>query len=170
MQLSNSPMILRLLCACLLVTFVALSGACGDEEPKRSNNAGGDDVGKTTEDVEDEDDERTIAIVGTWKTNYNSTETITASRWGLEDIVEFKNAERWVITVNTAATESANQGTEGRYNKIVWTQPRHGSFHYCWTEIGRLTLDQVKAGNKEVDESNLATGCLGENWKKLEAL
>ncbi|MBA2661424.1 MAG: hypothetical protein H0U74_03965 [Bradymonadaceae bacterium] len=113
-----------------------------------------------------EEQEADIELVGSWENENNDLVTITATHWGPEAIISHSNAERWVVTQNTA--DSA--GVEGLFNKIVWTPVLEGAFHYCWIESDRLALEDAQNSEAVYDATDLVTGCLGEEWKRLTIL
>lgn len=155
----------------LVLLAVALVGgtACGDEEtnddPVENNQQ--TDTGQNEEEEETKDE---FALVGIWGTTYSLTETITETHWDKAKIVEFDNAERWVITQNAADEDLI----ANKFNKIVWTPLNRGVTYYCMVEIGRNLLEQVKDSKVKADSSEPEKGGCPEGtsqtWTKLTKL
>jgi hypothetical protein len=109
----------------------------------------------------------TIAVAGTWLSNFGGTETITDQRWSDAIVVEFDNANHVAFTQNPL---TATYGP-GKFNKLVWTPIAGASFYYCFVDFSLESLAAAKATTKVADASNPdKSGCGGFSWTKLTKL
>jgi len=126
-------------------------GACGGEDP------GPVDEGTGTAKIE---------LVGTWKSNFDTVEVISESKWGRASIVEFDGSARIAYTQN--ATDDAF--SPSAFNRLVWTTITNNSFYYCTVDFGLNSLDEAKASTKVADAADPDNaGCGGFAWTKLTA-
>lgn len=111
------------------------------------------------------DDDDSIAVAGTWRSNFDSVEVIDDERWGFASIVEYDNAARTAITQNPAD----DMYNPSKFNKYVWTPIGiDGSFYYCTVDYGLLTADAARTTVKTADANDLnGKGCQGFPWTKL---
>lgn len=116
---------------------------------------GGSDPAPASKDLE---------LNGTWTTNYGGEEVITSAVWNGYAVIEFNNQ------ANVAYTQNPNddQYNPGKFNKLVWTEPKGNSAYYCWLEFGKDSLELAKASTLVADDKDLeGKGCGGFGWTKL---
>jgi hypothetical protein len=127
---------------------------------------GGDDA-----DVADGPAPTGIEIAGTYASDFG-TETITEDTWSsdfgggpsVSAIVHYSNAE------NVAVTQSADDAEfyPGLFNRIVWTEPSGGAFHYCTTDFGLESEEAALEADTAADATDLdGAGCGGFSWTAL---
>lgn len=108
-----------------------------------------------------------IEVTGSWTTQFDSTEVITASEWSGAAIVKWDNADNWVITRNPddAAFDP------GSFSVLVWTQPSSGKFYYCFAGFGLATQAAAESFDRTApDDSDPETGgCGGFAWTRMTA-
>ena len=106
----------------------------------------------------------TIAVEGTWTTNFCSLEVISRVAWSKSWLRGFVNAERVAYTQNPEDASYA----PGRFNKLVWTTAGDGSWHYCTVDFDLETLEAAKASDKTADAKDLnGAGCGGFPWTQM---
>jgi hypothetical protein len=143
--------------AWMLAGTMAFGVGCGDDDDdKKGENASGS--GSASE----------IEIAGTWAGEFDDTEVIDSDTWEFSyasaEIVDFDNSKNVAITKNPADAEY----DPGKYNKIVWTEPKDGEFYYCTVDFGLDSVAEAKASEAEADETDLdEIGCGGFAWSKL---
>ena len=115
-------------------------------------------------DDHDHDNDPTIAVAGTWTSNFGGMETITSTSWNGTPIIEFDNDANVAYTQNAAdASWGANQ-----FNKLVWSGLTDNSVYYCTVDFGLDTLAAAKTSTKTADSSDPDnSGCGGFSWTKL---
>lgn len=122
--------------------------ACGDEA--EDNNA-------TT-------DQGALEIEGQWASSFGGTEAIGSGKWLNMEVVEYSNADNWIVTQNAAD----DQYNPSKFNRIVWTEPKDGSFYYCFVAFGLDSADAAKNSTKTADSADPAnSGCGDFSWTKL---
>jgi hypothetical protein len=105
-----------------------------------------------------------LEVRGLWASNYGFDEEITASKWGTAAIIEYDNAENFVVTQQPAD----DMFNPNEFSKIVWTEPSLGRFWYCTVDFGLATADEARATAKSADATNPASGgCGGFPWTRL---
>jgi hypothetical protein len=104
-----------------------------------------------------------IELEGSWTGEFGDEEISSAS-WNGATLVEFDNAENTAITQNAEAAAF----DPGKFNKLVWTEPRNDSFYYCTVDYGLDSADAAAATAKTADEDDLeGVGCGGFPWSYL---
>lgn len=105
-----------------------------------------------------------LEVRGTYTSNFGGMETITSTAWAGTPLRAFDNTTNVAITQN-AADSPFNPGA---FNKIVWTEPRAGSFYYCFVDFGVATLELAQSSTKTADATSPdTTGCGMFSWTKL---
>ena len=105
-----------------------------------------------------------LAISGRWASSFGGVEAISSESWGSAKVVEYDNGQRWAVTQNSATAEY----NAGKFNKLVWTQPKDGVFYYCWVDFGLDTAQAAKNSDKTADDSNPdESGCGDFSWTKV---
>ena len=108
----------------------------------------------------------TPGIYGTYSSAFGGYEEVSATAWDEMTIVKLDAAARIAITQNPAD----DPYNPSKFNKIVWTTPKGGSFYYCYVDYGLATADLASATTKTADDSAPDTkGCGGFSWTKLTA-
>jgi hypothetical protein len=104
-----------------------------------------------------------IEIAGSY-TSMWGMETISSHVWGTATVHEYDNEKNWVVTQNP----DDDAFNPSKFNKVVWTEPDGGSFHYCIVDFGRETLEQAKTSTQTADASDpSASGCGAFPWTEL---
>lgn len=105
-----------------------------------------------------------IEVLGTWHTNFASTETVTEQEWGeYYDLLQFDNTKRVAILQDKPV-----MGVPGKFNRNVWTPIVDGSFYYCTVDFGLETLEAALASTTAPDATDPANGgCGGFLWTKM---
>ena len=136
----------------LVLSSALLALGCGD----------GEDEAETPNPQSSE-----IEISGTWNSSFGGTETISSEAWGETTVVDFDNAENVAIIRNP----DDDMFNPGKFNRVIWTEPKDGSFYYCWVDFGLDTEAEAKESDATADDSDPdTTGCGGTNpWTKLSA-
>ena len=130
--------------------------ACGGEDD-------GDDDGNKNPPAE-----KHLEITGAWENkDFMETDVIDDTSWtstfGDSDpltstIEKFDNTTNVVIYA----------GPDGKYSRIVWTEPADDSFYFCTVDFGLDTLEDAEASEKTADDSDPESGgCGGFSWTKL---
>jgi hypothetical protein len=108
-----------------------------------------------------------LEIAGTWTSSFG-VETITSSSWSspmaAATVVEFDNEGNFAVTQNAANDQYA----PGKFNKLVWTEPKDDSFYYCTIDFGHDSAEAAKGTTKSADDSDPAnSGCGDFGWTEL---
>lgn len=109
-----------------------------------------------------------IELTGTYTTQFEGTEVITATTWdfGIETaIVDWDNEDNWAVTQNPDDAEM-NAST---FNKVVWTEPdTDGVFYYCTVDFGLETEESARNSEESADSSMPEEGGCGDfPWTKM---
>ena len=108
--------------------------------------------------------EATFPLIGTWTSNFGSTEVITSTSWNGSRLVEF-DADAFVAYTQNPADASFGPN---EFNKIEWIGLTDNSFYYCFVDFGLATLDAAKSSTQTADASDPDnSGCGGFGWTKL---
>ena len=152
--------------------LVALGGAaCSSSSTSTTAPAGGQDASggdAATIDAAkvDSSADATAAsgISGTWSSNFGGYEEISDKAWNDMIVTKLDLATRIAITQNSAS----DKYNPGKFNKIVFTTPKDGSFYYCYVDFGLGSADLAEASTKTADDGKPEkTGCGGFSWAKL---
>lgn len=110
-----------------------------------------------------------LEVIGDWESKFGETtfeETITAEEWNGAAIIEYDNDTNIVITQNPDGDDPIT--FPNLFSRIVYLDPEDDSFYYCTTDYGLETLEDARAADTEVDETDLdGEGCNGFPWSKL---
>lgn len=143
---------------------VALAG-CADDGA-RGGGGGfviGDDAGGEGDAGTDAAAEA-IEVAGTWQSNFDTEEVISAEVWAYMELVSFDNDANRAITQNAEDDEY----NPSKFNRIVWTELSGDSFYYCLIAFGKDTAEDAASDPAEADDSDPDTGgCGGFPWTKL---
>lgn len=130
--------------------------ACGDDvEPKPNANAdangdvNGDVNGDANAEMQDD-----IEVVGTWDTQFDSTEVITEESWNSASIVEYDNDEN----VGILQSPPDDEFTPNQFSRVVWTEPEGDVFYYCTVEFGLETAEEARNSTATADDTDPANG------------
>jgi len=105
-----------------------------------------------------------VSIMGTWSSNFGGYEEISDKQWNDMVMAKLDGAARVAITQNPA-DEKYNPG---KFNKIVFTAPKDGSFYYCYVDYGKATAALAEASTQTADASTPDKGgCGGFAWTRL---
>ena len=105
-----------------------------------------------------------VSIIGTWSSNFGGYEEITDKSWNDMVMTKFDGMTRIAITQNPAS----DKYNPSKFNKIVFTAPKDGSFYYCYVDYGKDTAALAEASTLTADDSAPDTkGCGGFSWTKL---
>lgn len=109
-----------------------------------------------------------IEVVGTWDTQFDSQEVITATAWTDAALVRWDNADNWAITQNA---EDAQFGP-GTFTVLVWTEPAAGKFYYCTAAYGLESQAAAEAADRTAPDADATetTGCGGFAWTRMTAV
>ena len=105
-----------------------------------------------------------IEVQGVWSSAFGGTEHIDGMGWTDARIVSFDNAK------NTAILRSPADDpyTANQYAKAVWTEPKEGSFSFCFVAFGQKTAADAEQEPDTSDPKDLdSKGCGGFAWTKL---
>ena len=104
------------------------------------------------------------SLQGTWSTNFDTEETITAQAWGDNTIEQWDDGTNTVI-VRTPLDAEWSPGT---FSKIIYTDPVDQSFYYCTAAFGKETLEAALNEVVSVDDSDPDNaGCGDFAWTKM---
>lgn len=105
-----------------------------------------------------------LEVKGTYDSSFGGMETVTSTSWGGTPIAAFSNDKNYAVTQNPADSPfGANL-----FNKIVWTEPSAGTFHYCFVDFGRATRMEAETSTQTADATDPdAGGCGMFSWTKL---
>ncbi len=107
-----------------------------------------------------------LETVGQWQTNFGSGETINRQAWGYAWLEAFDNSKNVAYSRNP---DDAKFGP-GTWNKIVWTQPVAGKWHFCTVDFGLDSLAAAQKTSKTADDTDLTgKGCGGFSWTAMTA-
>lgn len=135
-------------CSSVLLSLFAAELLAGCED-------GGSDPAPVSTDLE---------LVGTWTTSFDSEEVITNTAWNGYPILEYSNSQNVAYT----QTPDGDKFNPGKFNKLVWTEPKGNSTYYCWIAYGQDSLPLAKASTLVADDKDLeGMGCAGYSWTKL---
>lgn len=136
-------------CSSVLLTLLAavpLWTGCDD---------GGSDPAPTSTELE---------LSGTWITNFDAEEVISSTVWNGYPVIEYSNASNVAYT----QTPADDQYNPGKFNKLVWTEPKGNTAYYCWIAFGQDSLAMAKDVTLVADDKDLeGKGCAGYSWTKL---
>ncbi|MCA9602977.1 MAG: hypothetical protein KC417_13175, partial [Myxococcales bacterium] len=117
--------------------------ACEGDDAASCENCGSDDP---------------IEVAGTWETSFDTEEVITDASWAYMEVVSFDNGANQAITQNP----SDDMYNPDKYNRIVWTEPANGQFHYCMIAFGKDSAEAAANDSAQADTSDLdGEGCGG---------
>jgi hypothetical protein len=143
--------------ACLAACGTTTSSA-GSDDAGTSSDTSGSDTGS--------DASSSGSIFGTWASSFGGYSEISNSAWDGALVIKWDPANRWVITQN-ASNDPYNPAA---FNKLVWTEPKDGSFYYCTVDYGLVTAQMAEDTTKTADASAPdKSGCGGFSWTKLTA-
>ena len=109
------------------------------------------------------DDDNDFELIGEWSSAF-SDETITATMWNADQIIEFDNEANVVIT----QTSSSSMFFANLFNKIEYTEPANDAFFYCTTLFGQPSAEVARTSTQTADATDPATGgCAGFAWTEL---
>jgi hypothetical protein len=107
-----------------------------------------------------------LAIVGSYADDFGDTHTISETEWtnsaGSFAISQWDNDEMWLVAQN-AETNMYNPGNWSRFD-WAWDAEQ---LYYCQSVFDGATIDDALAGG--ADGSDLAMGCGGFPWSRLDA-
>lgn len=105
-----------------------------------------------------------VSIAGTWSSNFGGYEEITDKAWNDMALTKLDTAKRVAITQNPAN----DKYNPNKFNKIVFTAPKDGSFYYCYADYGKGSAALAEASTATADDSAPDKGgCGGFSWTKL---
>lgn len=104
-----------------------------------------------------------IELTGTWDTEFETTEQIDSRRWDSSALVSFDNE------ANVAVTQNADDAewNPGKFNKVVWTEPKDGVAYTCMVAFGQDSADAALGAEDTSDADDLDSGCAGFSWTRL---
>lgn len=108
-----------------------------------------------------------IEVAGVWSSAFGGTEHIDGMGWTNSRLISFDNAK------NTAILRSPADDpyTANQYAKVVWSEPKDGSFHFCSVTFGQETAAKAEQAADTSDANDLdGKGCGGFAWTKLTKL
>ena len=148
----------------MLVAFLATGTlACGDMDEEENQNQVDPGDGDAAGDG-DGDGEESIAVEGTWTTNFGGEESIDDEVWGFMLLIDFDNDERWAIAQNPSDSEY----NPDEYNRLVWTPIEDDVFHYCTVAFGLETEEEARNAENTADDQDLdGEGCGGFSWTEM---
>lgn len=133
-----------------LCSLLATAAACGDDEPVTTPDAGMM-MGA-------------LEIVGVWANAFGPEDVITEATFNGAAIISYDNAANELVSQN-AADDAFNPNL---FNKVVWTEPSDGVFHFCTVDFGLDTAEAAQNTPKTADANDLAgAGCGGFPWTRL---
>lgn len=151
----------------LALTAFLASGlmACGDDEFVENQNQENEQHGEEEEITENQAEEESIEVAGTWENQFGMTETIDDEMWDFMHLVDFDNGERWAITQNPDDDEH----NPDAYNRLYWTSIEDDTFYYCTAVFGKETEDEAREAEGTADEEDLEGGCGegGFEWTEM---
>lgn len=104
---------------------------------------------------------------GLYESAFGGNERFDAVRIGWAEAVSWNNVTRIAISVN-AKDDPYNPG---KFNKVVWTEPKGGVFSYCTVTFGKDTAALAESATETADANDLnGKGCGGFPWTKLTAM
>ena len=104
------------------------------------------------------------SLQGTWSTNFDTEETITADAWGDNTIEQWNAADNTVIV----RVPDDAEWSPGTFSKIIYTDPVESSFYYCTAAFGKESLDAALNEAVSVDDSDPDnSGCGDFSWTKM---
>jgi hypothetical protein len=108
-----------------------------------------------------------LEIEGRWHSHWGGIEILDSegftSYGSTSKVASYRNGSNSMITRNPAS----DPFNPKKYNKLVWTEPAGGSFHYCIVDFGLDTYAAAKASTMTADADDLAAGCGGFSWTAL---
>jgi hypothetical protein len=109
-----------------------------------------------------------IEVVGTWDTQFDSREVITATAWTDAALVRWDNTDNWAVTQNAADAPFG----PGTFTVLVWTEPLAGKFYYCTAAFGFETQAAAEAADRTMPDGSdpEAAGCSGFAWTRMTAV
>ncbi len=105
-----------------------------------------------------------IEVAGVWSSAFGGTEHIDGMGWTDSRLIAFDNAK------NTAILRSPADDpyTANQYAKVVWTEPKDGSFSFCFVAFGLESAAKAEEAKDTSDPKDLdGKGCGGFAWTKL---
>ncbi|MEZ4459046.1 MAG: hypothetical protein R3E66_04830 [bacterium] len=171
----------------ILLLAVSLTIACGDDDSSNnttnnantnnatnnaSNNASNNATNNatnnnTTNESNNANNADQIEVIGTWTTNFDTTEVITATTWeGIAptSIELYDNTDNFAVLLNGPDDEF----NPDKYSLVEWTEIDGDSFYYCTVDFGLDTLDDALNSAEIADPTDLdGEGCGGFSWTKM---
>ena len=99
-----------------------------------------------------------LEIVGPWWTSFGFGETVTSTAWNAQSIISFDNDKNVAITQNA----DDDMWNPSKFNKVVWTEMRDGTFFYCTVDFGKDTAAEAEASTNTADDTDPGnSGCGG---------
>ena len=107
-----------------------------------------------------------IEVFGRWESNFGGLTAVSRRAWGDSRVERFDNVTNTAITQNRAD----DPWNPGKYNRVQWTDPSTGVFHFCMVAFGKDSAADAEADPATADPSDPAAGgCGGFPWTKLFA-
>jgi hypothetical protein len=129
--------------------------------------AGGDGGAGGAPDVPDVVVPGPSALIGSWHTNFDGTEVITANTWSGANIVAYTSGVTVVYTHNPPS----DPYNPRKFSRYVYTEPVGDSFYFCQIVYDADTLEAAQTDPKVADATKLETnGCSGFSWTKATKL
>jgi hypothetical protein len=149
----------------LTLGLAAAALGCGDDSDSSDGASDADGMEMGSAGGGAAADDASIEIAGDWTSEFGD-ETIDSAMWNDATVVTFDNGDNVAITRNADDAELS----PGLYNRIVWTDPESGAFHYCTVDFDLESEDAADASTASADEADLdGEGCGGFPWTRLEA-
>lgn len=106
-----------------------------------------------------------IEVAGVFDDNYGGWVVIDGAVWGQTAIIQYDNAENWVVTQNAADAEYSPSA----FSLTVWTEPdADGKWYQCTVAYGLATLEEALAAEDISDDSDpLNSGCGDFGWTEM---
>ena len=144
-----------LFATCALAACGTTTASSGGTDDAGSSDTSSDTSGDTT---------ASASILGVWASNFGGYSEITASQWDDMAIISQDAGKRFAITQNAAS----DKYSPSKFNKIVWTAPKDGTFYSCTVDYGLASAELASATTKTADDSAPEkSGCGGFSWTKL---
>lgn len=164
----NRAIAFLVLCSCI---------ACGDDDSNSSNNtstnndtdASNNSTAGSTNNTAGTDNQTDpqIEIIGTYNTNFDTVETITATTWNfgvVTTIEHYDNTDNFAVLLNPPDA----QFSPNKYSRVEWTEPDAQGFYYCTVDFDLDTLQDALDSTETADSSDLdGQGCGGFAWTKM---
>jgi hypothetical protein len=110
-----------------------------------------------------------LELHGAWSSAYGD-EDIDSFTWASSylsaSVVSYDNARNVAVTQNAAD----DAYFPSKFNRVVWTEPKDGSFFYCVADYGLDSAALALGSSAEADAGDPAVGgCGGFPWTQLSA-